>query len=251
MKTKLRDRWDDGKSAVNAWLGIPSGFTAEVTGRQDFDSVTIDLQHGLIDYQMALSMLQAMSGSDATPMARVPWLEPGIIMKMLDAGAMGIICPMVNTRADAEKLVGACRYAPQGYRSSGPTRAIVAYGPRYHADANTSITILAMIETVEAVKNVKEIAATPGLTGLYIGPSDLAVSMGKAPGLDQTDPEVMANIEKTLKAAKAAGIKACIHCLEPAYAKRMIGLGFDLVTVGSDVRLYAAALAGVVKEMRG
>ena len=92
---------------------------------QDFDSVTVDLQHGLNDYQIALSMLQAISTSDKTALVRVPWNEPGIIMKLLDVGALGVICPMINTRADAEAFVGACRYTPEGYRSAGPTRAML------------------------------------------------------------------------------------------------------------------------------
>lgn len=251
MKTKLRDCLEGDGKAINAWLSIANTFTAEIMSRQDFDSVTIDLQHGLVDYQAALTMLQAMSQSDVTPMARVPWLEPGIIMKLLDAGALGIICPMVNNRADAEAFVGACNYVPDGYRSSGPTRAIIAYGADYHFKANKTIVKLAMIETMEALANVDEVAATPGLTGLYIGPSDLSVCLGLPPGLDRTEPEALDAIDTILAAAKGAGIKAGIHCLEPAYAKDMLAKGFDLVTVSNDVRMYAAAAANVVKKMRG
>ena len=108
---------------------VDNAVIAEVTGKAGFDSVTIDLQHGLNDYQVALAMLQALAASDSTPMARVPWLEPGIIMKLLDAGALGIICPMVNTRADAERLVHYAKYAPAGTRSFGPTRAMLVHAP--------------------------------------------------------------------------------------------------------------------------
>jgi 4-hydroxy-2-oxoheptanedioate aldolase len=103
MQNKLRTLWNEDASAVNAWLGIPSTVTAEIVSRQGFDAITIDLQHGINDYSSAVPMLQAMSASDATPMVRVPWLEPGIIMKLLDAGALGVICPMINTPADAER----------------------------------------------------------------------------------------------------------------------------------------------------
>ena len=122
--TKLHDRWAAGKPALNGWCSIPSTVTAEIMSNHDYDSLTIDLQHGLVDYQTALTMLQAMKASGITPMARVPWNEPGIIMKLLDAGCLGIICPMINTAEDAAAFVGAMRYAPDGYRSSGPTRAI-------------------------------------------------------------------------------------------------------------------------------
>ena len=250
MHNKLRAVWDDDETAINAWLAIPSSVTAELVAKQGFDSVTVDLQHGLSDYQTALTLLQALSGSDVTAMARVPWLEPGIIMKLLDAGALGIICPMVNRRADAEALVRYSHYAPVGQRSFGPMRAAIAYGADYHRAANDTVVTLAMIETVQALENVADIAATPHLTGLYIGPSDLSLSMGYAPKLDHEEPAVLDAIERILGAAHAAGIKAGIHCLSTAYAKRMRELGFDLVTLGSDLRLLSAALANAVSEWR-
>ncbi|UUX50449.1 aldolase/citrate lyase family protein [Nisaea acidiphila] len=251
MKTRLKDCLASGKGVINGWLSIPNTFTAEIMAAQDFDSITIDLQHGLVDYQAALSMLQAMSASDATPVVRPPWLEPGIIMKLLDAGALGVICPMVNNRADAEQLVGMCRYVPDGFRSSGPTRAGMVYGADYHNRANETVITFAMIETEEALAKVDEIAETPGLTGLYIGPSDLSISLGHPPGLDRTEPEMLEAIEKIRRAAKGAGIKAGIHCLETDYAKQMLTQGFDLVTLANDVRLLSAAAGGAVKAMRG
>ena len=135
MKTRLRDTWNAGSAGLNAWLSMPGSVSAEITARQDLDAVTIDLQHGLSDYQAALGMLQATEPGSATPMARVPWLEPGIIMKLLDAGALGIICPMVNTPADAENLVRYAHYAPRGTRSFGPTRALMTYGADYPGQA--------------------------------------------------------------------------------------------------------------------
>ena len=251
MKTKLRDTWNAGRSAVNSWLAAPSPVFAEITGRAGFDSVTIDLQHGLNDYQAALSMLQALAASDSTPMARPPWLEPGIIMKLLDAGALGIICPMVNTPDDAERLVRYANYAPVGTRSFGPTRAMPTYGADYVSRANDVVVTFAMVETVEALENVASIARTPGLTGIYVGPSDLALSMGHVPKLDPDEPAVVDAVERILGACKDAGIRGGMHCLAPSYAKRMIDMGFDLVTVGSDVRLYTAACARTLAETRG
>jgi len=250
MKNKLRSVWEDGGTAVNSWLAIPSSVSAELASRQDFDSVTVDLQHGLNDYTSALPMLQALTAGGVTPMARVPWLEPGIIMKLLDAGALGIVCPMVNTRADAEALVSYSHYAPVGSRSFGPARAVVVYGADYHRLANDAVVVLAMIETVQALENVVEIAQTPNLTGLYIGPSDLGLSMGYEPKLDQEEPAIVAAIEQILAAAHGAGIKAGIHCLSPTYARRMREMGFDLVTLSNDVRLLNTAMADAVAQMR-
>jgi 4-hydroxy-2-oxoheptanedioate aldolase len=251
MQNKLRTLWNEGASAVNAWLGIPSTVTAEIVSRQGFDAITVDLQHGINDYSTAVPMLQALSASDATPMARVPWLEPGIIMKLLDAGALGIVCPMINTPEDAQRFVRYCRYAPDGERSFGPVRAGLLHGPGYARQANESVVTLAMVETGQGLANVAEIARTPGLTGVYIGPSDLGLSLGYEAKLDQTEPVVVDAIKRILEAAKNADIKAGIHCLAPAYAREMLELGFDLVTLGTDVRLFTAAYADAMTAFRG
>ena len=246
----LRDSWAIGKCAINAWCSIPSAVTAEMMSMNDFDSITIDMQHGLVDYQAALNMLQVISGSGKTPMVRVPWNEPGIIMKSLDAGALGIICPMINTPEDAINFVGATRYAPEGHRSSGPTRALMVHGANYHEEANEKIISLAMIETVEALENVEKIAATEGLTGIYIGPSDLSISMGFNPGLDRVEPEMISAINKIYDACKNNNIKVGIHCLSPAYLKEKLLNGYDLATLASDVRIYAEGLSNKIKEAR-
>ena len=251
MNNRLRDCWSKGNGAVNGWLSMPNTISAEITARQDFDSITIDLQHGLNDYQAALGMLQALEVGNATPMARVPWLEPGIIMKLLDAGALGIICPMINTPEDAQNLVRYASYAPRGARSFGPTRAVMAHGADYASKANGEVVTFAMIETVQAMHNLDAIVATPDLSGVYIGPSDLSLSMGHTPKLDQDEPPVVEAIKTILAAAKKAGIRAGIHCISTDYARKMIKLGFDLVTIGgSDIRIYSAAVAERVAAMR-
>ncbi len=172
-------------------------------------------------------------------------------MKALDAGAYGIICPMVNTRADAEKFVGACRYAPAGYRSFGPTRALIYAGADYPAQANETVLAIAMIETRAALDNLEAIVSTPGLDGVYIGPADLALSLGHKPKFDHTEPELLEPIERILNAAKAQGVMPGIHCGSAAYAKRMIDLGFQLVTLLSDQRLLVAAAKAMVDDLRG
>ena len=138
----LKTCWMEGKGAIYGWCSIPSTITADIMSLNKFDSITIDLQHGLIDYQVALNILQVFSKIEATPMVRVPWNEPGIIMKMLDAGSLGIICPMINNKEDASKFVGATRYVPDGFRSSGPTRAVMVHGGTYHDEANNKIIVL-------------------------------------------------------------------------------------------------------------
>ena len=248
--TKLQDKWAAGGNGLNGWCSIPSSVTAEIMAGYDFDSLTIDLQHGLVDYQTALTMLQAMTASGITPMARVPWNEPGIIMKLLDGGALGIICPMVNTAEDAKAFVGAMRYAPEGYRSSGPTRAMLVHGGGYHDAANETLVSLAMIETVEALSNVDAICATDGLTGVYVGPSDLAVSMGYKPGLDRQEPDVDEAIGTIMAAAQKHGKRAGIHCGAPAYLTSAFVRGFSFATIASDIRLIGQAIGQNIEEIK-
>ena len=122
---RLRDIWNRGEAVVNGWLAIPSAFSAETMAHQVWDSLTVDLQHGVVDYQTAVNLFTAISTTDTVPVTRVPWLDPGILMKVFDAGAYAVICPTVNTREDAEKLVAATHYPPLGTRSFGPVRAFL------------------------------------------------------------------------------------------------------------------------------
>ncbi len=252
FRNPLKALWEGGGGAINGWLSVGSPFVAEIMAAQGYDSLTVDLQHGALDYRDALGMFQAMRASGVAPMARVPWLDPGAIMKALDAGAMGIICPMVGTAEQAARFVEAMRYPPDGARSFGPTRVNFA-APGYYASANAQVVALAMIETAEAVANLEAIVATPGLDGVYIGPADLTlgVTQGRlAPGFDRTEPEMDAVIGRILAAAKAAARRACIHCGGPDYAAKAIARGFDLVTVSNDVRLLAGAAEASVRRVR-
>ena len=176
-KNKIRSIWQEGGAALNGWLHIPSSWSAEVMAHQGWDSLVVDLQHGMMGYQTALTMLQAISTTDTVPLARVTWNDPTQIMRMLDMGAYGVICPMINTRAEAEAFVGACRYHPIGYRSLGPTRASVYAGEGYGQQANETILAIAMIETEEALNNIEEIVSVPSLDAIYIGPGDLSLTL--------------------------------------------------------------------------
>lgn len=251
-KNPLKKLWSEGKPAINGWCSIGSPFTAEIMAAQGYDSVTIDWQHGALDYSDVLPMFQAMRASGATLMARVPWLDPAAIMKALDAGAMGIICPMINSRAEAEQFVSYMRYPPLGQRSFGPTRANVAM-PGYGTSMNDEVLALAMIETKEGVANLQEIAATPGLDGIYVGPADLTLGTqdGRlSPGFDREEPEMIELIKGIAQACKDNGIRACLHCGTPEYAARANGWGFELTTVSGDSRLLAAAAAASVGAFR-
>ncbi|HEV7249717.1 MAG TPA: aldolase/citrate lyase family protein [Shinella sp.] len=253
IKNGVRQRWAEGKPVINGWLSIGNSFSAEIMAGQGYDSLTIDMQHGIVGYDGTVPMLQAMRASGVTPLVRVPWLDPADIMKALDAGAYGVICPMINTRAEAERLVSYMRYPPAGVRSFGPSRALFSAGPGYAAEADDEIICLAMIETAQAYENLEDILATPGLDGVYIGPADLTLGLqGKryAPGFDRREPEMIEAIKRILHAAHKAGKRAALHNGTPDYAAEAVGWGFDFVTVSNDVRLLAAAADASVRKFR-
>ena len=249
-ENRLRGIWKSGGAVVNGWLGIANGFSAETMAHQGWDSLVIDLQHGVIDYAGMVPMLQAISTTNTVPIVRVPWLEPGILMKSLDAGAYAVICPMVNSREDAEKLVAYTHYAPQGTRSFGPIRALLYGGADYAKYANETIVTFAMIETAKALENLDDILATPGLDAVYIGPSDLSLALGCTPVFDDVDPPVAEAIDHILARAKAHGVVAGIHNGTPESALKRIAKGFQFVTISSDARLMAAGAQQVIAKMR-
>jgi 4-hydroxy-2-oxoheptanedioate aldolase len=249
-ENRIRSIWKSGGAVVNGWLAIPSVFSAETMAHQGWDSLTIDLQHGVVDYQAAVSMLTAVSTTPTVPVVRVPWLEPGILMKMLDAGAYGLICPMINTREDAQKLVAYTHYAPRGTRSFGPVRALLYGGADYPQHANDTIVTFAMIETRQALDNLDSILSVEGLDAIYIGPSDLSLALGCKPAFDDVDPPVAQAIDHILARAKAHGLVAAIHNGTPEAALARIDKGFQFVTISSDARLMAAGAQQVVAKMR-
>ena len=253
MHNKLKDIWDKGAPVLNGWCSIGDPFAAEIMAAQGFDSLTVDGQHGALDYSDALPMLQAMRASGKPLLARVPWREPGVIMKYLDAGVQGIICPMINSAEEAAEYVSFMRYPPHGQRSFGPTRATFAHGGYSIAEANAEILAFAMIETADGVKNLDEIAASPGVDGLYVGPVDLTLGVSNGalpPGFDRKEPEMIEVIQKIAKAAKNAGIHAALHCGSPEYAMRGIEWGFDMVTILGDVRYLAGEAESTVNAFR-
>ena len=250
FKNTVLDLWKKDKAVINGWLSIPNSFTAEAMAKMGWDSITIDMQHGQNDYSISIAMLQAISNSSAVPFVRVPWIEPGIIMKMLDAGVGGIIAPMINNREECEKFVSYCRYPPLGQRSFGPMRAQLIYGSDYFQTANSQIVTLAMIETQEAVNNLNEILSVDHLNGIYIGPADMSLAFGLAPKFDIKEDPVFSNIKLIVQKAKEHGKIAGIHNGTTQYAKEMIALGYQFVTISSDYRGMTSFAQNIVKEMK-
>ncbi len=254
----VMQKWREGKATIGGWLGIPASTTAETMAHQGFDWLCVDTQHGLIDYTTALPMLQAISTTDTMPFVRVPWNEPSIIMKYLDAGAYGIIVPMIETKEDAERVVWASRYPPKGMRSAGPARAVVYAGADYMQHSNEEIAMIVMIETPKALENLDAIASVEGIDALFIGPSDLSQALGLGPRYDADNPKHAAAVtrvrETAVKHGKVPGVFTSGNVLTNRYLKegfKMVMLTSDGVGIGANARAELGAIADTLKEVNG
>jgi 4-hydroxy-2-oxoheptanedioate aldolase len=235
-----------GKPAIGAWLGIPSSASAEAMAHQGFDWLCIDTQHGAIDFSTALPMLQAISNTPTMPFVRVPWNEPSIIMKYLDAGAYGIIVPMIETKEDAEAAVWAMRYPPAGMRSSGPFRATLYAGTDYQDHANEELLLAVMIETPKALENLDDIAAVPGIDVLYIGPSDLSQALGLGPRYNADNPKHAETVTRIREVCERHGVIPGVHTNGNVLTNRYIKEGFKMVMLTTD---SAGMISGAQREL--
>lgn len=240
--------WAKGQCALNAWLSIGSSYSAEVLAHLPYHAVTVDLQHGMFGTETALAMLQAISTSTAVPMVRVPDNTAAAIQRVLDMGAYGVICPMINTRAQCEAFVAAMRYPPLGERSFGPARGLLYGGPDYASRANATVLSWAMIETREALQNLGEIASVEGLSGLYIGPSDLSMTMEGVVG-SPLSASVTTEVQRIIEVARAHSLRVGIFCPDAAFAKEIIGAGCSLVTVMNDAGLLRKATSDLLAQL--
>lgn len=239
-RNELKAKLANGDLVANGWLSSDGCHMAEVLSYVGYDSVTVDLQHGVYGLTTAIALLRAVSSGSATPMARVSSNSSAEIMKLLDAGAYGIICPDVNTAEEAASFTRSCRYAPSGLRSFGPARGLLYGGDDYFDHANEEILTWAMVETADAVTNLIEILATPSLDGIYIGPNDLSLSLGAPPGVPLQDgiASIVADvITKTREAGKHAGIFA----RNEDEARLFVTHGANFITLKADVGMISAA----------
>ncbi|WP_323770744.1 HpcH/HpaI aldolase family protein [Antarctobacter sp.] len=244
---QIRTRLKAGKTVVNGWLSIGSSYSAEGVGHSGVHSVTVDLQHGMLDFSDALTMMQAISSTPATPLVRVPSLDAAKIMHLLDAGAYGIICPMISTPEQAAELVAACRYAPNGKRSFGPSRGFLYGGSDYVATADETIMVIPMIETAEAVRRIDEILDVGGIDMVYVGPNDLAFELDGHVGYPRPKSETA--LGEVLKAANSRGIPAGIFCGSAEEARDRATQGFQLVTPANDFAHLTRSMKDAVRVL--
>jgi 4-hydroxy-2-oxoheptanedioate aldolase len=221
-----------GNVTIGSWISNPSTINAEIMATAGFDYVVIDTQHGAIDYSTMLPMLQVLSLGAVTPIVRVPSCDSGHIDKALDAGARAVIVPMVNDRETCERALSYTRYAPAGERSFGPTRAVLVEGDDYFDHAADQISLIPMIETAEAMRNIDEILSVPGIEAIYVGPNDLSISLGIKPST--ADPRLDEAMVEIVAGCKRNGVVPGVHASAALCAKR-IDQGFGMVTVSADV----------------
>ncbi|MFC3833543.1 MULTISPECIES: HpcH/HpaI aldolase family protein [Deinococcus] len=247
----VAERLRRGEVVLNGWLHLPGGVSAEVMGRAGYDALTVDLQHGLIGDGGLVGTLQAIATTPAAPLVRVPGLHPPDLMRALDAGAVGVICPMIDTPDHADALVRACRYAPAGQRSFGPTRARLVHGDAYAAGADAGTLVFAMIETARALEHLDAILDTPGLDGVYVGPGDLSLSLTGHATLDFRAGAVHDAVAHIARAAAARGVVPGIFTQGGDLARAALDLGYRFVTAGSDLALLSTAARTVLGDLRG
>lgn len=251
----IRATWARDEPVLIAWLILEGAAGAAAIAASGFDAVALDLQHGSASLETAGEVFAAVEGTGAVPLVRTRWNDPAEIMRALDLGARGIVCPMVGTGAQARALVASCRYPPDGVRSFGPVRGALGPGAEHVERANRSTLVLAMIETAEGLGNVDEIASTPGLDGLYVGPTDLSLGLGLSSLGDLEDPRLLEALDAVVAAARGHGIVPGVHAPSPERAARMVERGFRLVCPAVDADLLGAgagaALAATRERLRG
>lgn len=243
----VRTRLAAGEPVVNGWLSIGSGYAAEGVGHSGVHAVTVDLQHGMFGVGEALPMLQALSATPATPLVRVPSLDPARIMHCLDAGAYGIVCPMVSTPQDAAALVAACRYPPTGIRSFGPSRGLLFGGPDYVDRANDTVMAIPMIETAEGVERIDEILEVAGLDMVYLGPNDMAFALDGHTVFPR--PKSEQALAHVLARCTARDVPVGIFCTGAADARARLAQGFRLVTPGNDFAHLTRSMKAAVEDV--
>jgi 4-hydroxy-2-oxoheptanedioate aldolase len=250
-ENRVKRLWAEGRPALGGWLTVPSSFSAEVMAHAGFDWLCVDMQHGVIDYQVAVTMLQAISTTDSVPIVRVPWNEPGIIMKALDAGAYGVIVPIVNTATEAEAAVTACRYPPLGIRSHGPIRATLYGGRDYITRANGEVLCIVQVETKESIENLDDLLAVPGVDAAYIGPADLSLSLGLPPASDHDEPAFVEAVQRVLDACKRHNVVPGAHAGNVVTARKRLEQGFLMVEMCDDAGSLSRSAAADLKALRG
>jgi len=243
-----------GETVYSAWTTLASPLVVEAMAREGFAAVNLDSQHGMWDVASLIAGIAAARAGGAAALVRVPLEDFALASRALDLGAEAIIAPMINNVADAKRFASAAKYPPLGERSWGPVRAMMLQGASkptdYLREANDGTLTMAMIETPAALKNVAEIAGTPGIDCLFIGPYDLATSLSAGKAQDILAPEVEPAVDAICAAATKAGKIPAIYCRDAERALAMAKRGFKFIAVHSDLSLLRESTAALLKALK-
>ena len=246
---KLPKKFTSNSTAFGCWLKVPSSITAEIAALSGFDYVCIDMQHGFSDRNDLIPMLQAIQPHSPRAIVRVPGNDPSVIGWALDAGATGVIVPLVNSAEEAERAVRACLYPPMGNRSMGPTRAVRVFGDEYVQGVKSSIQCLPMIETIEALNNLDSVLSVEGVDAIYVGPSDLSVNLGLPKGNNDGNPKFDEALERIVSSCEKHNVTPGIHANSSLAATRE-QQGFRILTVVEDDGAMNTGFQEVFKELK-
>lgn len=250
---RVKQQLKAGQPSIGTWLTYPSPFVAESLATAGFDWLNVDMEHNPIDWETAALLFMAVRSQGGVPLVRIPWNHAENIKRALDCGAWGIVVPMVNSRAEAEAAVAAAKYPLRGIRSVGGSRHALSFGTNaadYWQHADDEILVVVQAEHIDAVNHADEILSVPGIDCVFIGPNDLAASMGYGPGYEREDPEVVAAVAKVLAAARRHGVAPGIHCSSGGAVRRRIAEGFQFCALASDARLLTSAARAELQQAR-
>lgn len=244
----VKRRLEAGEPSIGTWLGIPSPESAEYVAALGFDWLTVDTEHNPIDIRTASQMFGAIAGAGVAPMVRIPWNEPENFKRVLDAGVWGIVVPMVNSKEEAERAVEATFFPPKGNRSVGGGLTALRFGTsggEYLQRANDEILLVLQIEHIDAVERCDEILGLPGVGACFIGPNDLAASMGIGLGvpLESDHPRLIEAIAHVQQTARARGVAPGIHTSGAAGVNQRIEEGFQFLALASELKYMVGGLA--------
>jgi 4-hydroxy-2-oxoheptanedioate aldolase len=248
----VRHKLRAGEASIGTWLTLSSVTAAGLMARSDFDWLTLELEHSPTSFETAAASFALISACGKVPLARIAWNSTENIKRVLDAGAYGVIVPLVNTRVEAEAAVAAARYAPAGARTIGGNLHAANFetdASTYYAKANDEILVVVMIEQAQGVENADEILAVPGIDAFFIGPNDLHSSLGLPPAFESDAPAFVQALDHLLKTGARHNVPGGIHVVDGAAAKRRISQGFRFVAVGSETGLMLSKAAEITRAL--
>jgi len=243
----IRQALDAGKTLSNVWIMLGSGLVLEIAADAGWDTATIDLQHGQGGFNEMVAMITAADAAEIPALVRIPHNEPGYIHRALDAGAQGVIAPMINSKKDAQDFASACKYPPIGARSWGPVRAALVMEGDYTTQANDWTFCCAQIETQSALDNIDDIMSTDGIDCVLVGPNDLCLSLTKGDKLDINAPVVLEALDLILAKAKEHNVYAWCFANDAEYARMVTKKGYQIITAGADAGFIAAGAQAALK----